>query len=72
MFVDTTSGKLVLGCDCTAWWASKTVAESAPHFSKEDGYAHTAATDLFYGACIIVAYGDTMVLCSIPPRVIAR
>jgi hypothetical protein len=73
LFVDPASNKLVLGCDAPLGGLTKllrkVILEPPEDSARPRLYA--AATDFSQGARIVTAYGDTIVLYSIPPNILA-
>ena len=65
--------RLVLGCDAPLGGATKLIRKVVfiPPEDKAVPRLYTAAADLSQGARIVVTYGDTIVLYSVPPDVIA-
>lgn len=69
LFIEPTSGKLALGCDGPLGGPTK-LLRKVIFFPPEDKVVprlYTAAADLTWGARVIVVYGDTIMLYSIPP-----
>jgi hypothetical protein len=67
------SGKLVLGCDAPLGGPTKLLRKIffVPPEEKAVPRLYTAAADLSQGARVVVLYGETIMLYSIPPDVIA-
>jgi hypothetical protein len=72
LFVEPASGKLALGCDAPLGGPTK-LLRKAIFFPPEENVVprlYTAAADLAWGARVVVVYGDTIMLYSIPPDMI--
>jgi hypothetical protein len=67
------SSRLVLGCDAPLGGPTKLLRKIVfiPPEEKAVPRLYTAAADLSHGARVVLAYGDTIMLYSIPPDVIA-
>jgi hypothetical protein len=73
LFIDTVSSKLVLGCDAPLGGPTKLLSKVlfVPPEEKAVPGLYTAAANLSHGVRVVVSYGDTIILYSIPPDVIA-
>ena len=73
LFVDPSTDRLTLGCDTPLGGPAKLVPKVVfnPPEEKVVPRIYTAAADMSSGARIVVVYGDTMMLYSIPPDVLA-
>lgn len=71
LFIDPPTSGLFLGCDGPIDGPTKLLRKILllPPAEKEIPHTYTAAADLSCGARIIAAYGDTIMLYSIPPDV---
>jgi hypothetical protein len=72
LFIEPASGKLALGCDAPLGGPTK-LLRKAIFFPPEENVVprlYTAAADLAWGARVVVVYGDTIMLYSIPPDII--
>jgi hypothetical protein len=73
LFIDPASNKLVLGCDAPLGGPTKLLRRVVfvPPKEKAIPGLYIAAADLSDGVCVAVSYGETIMLYSIPPNVIA-
>jgi hypothetical protein len=73
LFIDPISSKLVLGCDAPLGGPTKLLSKVlfVPPEEKVVPGLYTAAADLSHGVRVVVSYGETIMLYSIPPDVIA-
>jgi hypothetical protein len=73
LFIDPPSGKLFLGCDAPLGGPTKLLRKMllVPPNSGQLPRLYAAAADLTWGARIVVAYDDTIMLYSVPPDVFA-
>jgi hypothetical protein len=73
LFIDPPSGRLALGCDAPLGGPSKLLRKVmfVPPEDKVVPRLYTAAADLSRGALVAAIYGDTIMLYSIPPDIIA-
>jgi hypothetical protein len=72
LFIDPANGLLTLGCDAPLGGPTKLLRKITfiPPEQKAVPRLYRAASDLFQGVRIIVSYGDSLVLYSVPPDVI--
>jgi hypothetical protein len=72
LFIDPGSNRLVLGCDAPLGGPTKLLRKVifVPLEENAVPRLYTAAADLSHGAYVVVSYGETIVLYSIPPDVI--
>jgi hypothetical protein len=72
LFIDPPSGRLALGCDAPLGGPTKLIRKVVfvPPNDNAIPRLYAAAADLSQGACVVIAYGDTIMLYSIPSDVI--
>jgi len=72
LFIDPPSGKLALGCDAPLGGPTKLIRKVifTPPAIDTVPTLYTAAADLSQGARVVVAYGDVVMLYSVPPDLI--
>lgn len=73
LFIDPPSGRLFLGCDAPFGGPTKLLrkVQLLPPSESVLPRFYAATTDLTWGARIAVAYGDSVILYSIPPDVLS-
>lgn len=74
LFIDPSTERLTLGCDAPLGGPTKLLRKvtfSPPEEENDVPRVYTAAADMSSGARIVVAYGDAIMLYSIPPDVLA-
>lgn len=75
LFIDPATERLVLGCDVPFGGPTnlsrKIVLCPLQNSDRQLPRLYSAATDMSHGARIVVAYGDAIVLYSVPPDVLA-
>ncbi|KAF2683493.1 hypothetical protein K458DRAFT_478370 [Lentithecium fluviatile CBS 122367] len=73
LFIDPQSGKLFMGCDAPLGGPTKLLRKvmfiPPPSVNGQPPRLYTAAFDMSWGARIVVAFGDTIVLYSVPPDI---
>lgn len=72
LFVDPQTGKLFLGCDAPLGGPIQLLRKVMflpPLAGNQEPRLYTAAFDMAWGARVVVVFGDTLVLYSIPPDV---
>ncbi|KAF2134228.1 DUF221-domain-containing protein [Dothidotthia symphoricarpi CBS 119687] len=71
LFVDPPTGKLSLGCDAPLGGPTKLLRKVLfiPPEEKAVPRTYIAAADMSWGARVVVVYGDTIMLYSVPPDV---
>ncbi|KAF2630750.1 hypothetical protein BU25DRAFT_455826 [Macroventuria anomochaeta] len=73
LFIDPSTDRVTLGCDAPLGGPTRLLRKVVfnPPEEKVVPRAYTAAADMSSGARIVVVYGDTVMLYSIPPDVLA-
>jgi hypothetical protein len=71
LFIDPPSGRLTLGCDAPLGGPTKLLRKIMfiPPETNAKPRLYSAATDTLQGVRVVVAYGDKILLYSVPPDV---
>jgi hypothetical protein len=72
LFIDPSNGKLILGCDAPLGGPTKLLRKIVLISPEKEPVPrlYTAAADLSHGARIVVLYGETVMLYSVPPAIL--
>jgi hypothetical protein len=73
LFIEPSNGKLILGCDAPLDGPTKLLRKIVLISPSEEPVPrlYTAGADLSHGARIVVLYGNTIVLYSVPPGILS-
>jgi hypothetical protein len=73
LFIEPSNGKLILGCDAPLGGPTKLLRKIVLISPSEEPVPrlYTPGADLSHAACIVVLYGNTIVLYSAPPGILS-